>query len=72
MPDKVKLERIDGAQNFMWCYGYETHATENGVIVVPVKSAAVVVGTALESIYRVVEPKTPQKKKATSKSEDNN
>ena len=72
MTDTVTLERVDGAQNFSWSYGYDEYSTKKGVIVVPVAMATTLATGAQAGVYQAVEPKPPvPKKKSTPKSEDN-
>lgn len=71
MTDTVTLERVDGAQNFTWSYGYETYKAENGVIVVPVEMVATIASGYYAGEYQVAQQKPPApKKKVTPKSED--
>lgn len=67
----VTLERVDGAQNYCWCIGYDEYSAVNGEIIVPVAVAATLATGAQQGVYQVVVPKPPPpKKKVTPKSED--
>jgi len=50
----VKLERVDGSQNFTFCHVYDTFEAVNGVIEVPDELVTIATGTGL---YQLVQEK---------------